>query len=128
MYESPITIAKRQVQTQLEEGVMKAVLDCGIIVDKEELIKALKYDRDQYQKGYEDGMLVSNDEWISVKERLPDVDYYDYVLAWDGYNINFLHYSHRWQQWEDYCSMKKHHWNVTHWMPLPMPPKGDEGK
>lgn len=66
--------------------------------------------------------------WISVEERLPDVDYYDYVLAWDGYNINFLHYSHRWQQWEDYCSMKKHHWNVTHWMPLPIPPKGDEGK
>jgi hypothetical protein len=56
MYESPIEVISRQMRTQQEDHVYKAVLEVGVNVDKDELIKALKYDRDQYDKGYRDGM------------------------------------------------------------------------
>lgn len=58
MYESPIKIISdnfyRSLNTQLEDEIMKAVYKVGITVDRDELIRALKYDRDQYEKGYED--------------------------------------------------------------------------
>lgn len=55
MYESPIEVISNQLRFEYENNIMKAVLGYGINVNKEELIKALKYDRDQYKKGYEDG-------------------------------------------------------------------------
>jgi hypothetical protein len=55
MYESPIEMISRRMRTQQEENVYKTVLEVGVNVDKDELIKALKYDRDQYNRGYNDG-------------------------------------------------------------------------
>ena len=61
MYESPITIVTQKlhkaISEQYDDHIMATVeeaLDCE--VNKEELIKALKYDRDQYNKGFLDGM------------------------------------------------------------------------
>lgn len=59
MYESPINIiesAVTELQKQQEEGVFCLIRNYGITVDKEELLKALAYDRDQYNKGYDDGV------------------------------------------------------------------------
>lgn len=60
MYENPINaiITEMQMQTikRAEEDVYQAVLRHDINVDKEELVKALQYDRQQYEKGYEDGI------------------------------------------------------------------------
>lgn len=53
-YQSPIEIIQTQLQNQIEEEIYKAVVNVGVSVDKEELIKALRYDRNQYQKGYAD--------------------------------------------------------------------------
>ena len=53
-YESPITMIASQVETKIENDVMTAVQHYDIQVDKEELIKALNYDRQQYEKGYRD--------------------------------------------------------------------------
>ena len=39
----------------MDDKCFKAVFEAGFHVDKEELAKALKYDRDQYDKGYADG-------------------------------------------------------------------------
>ena len=59
MYESPIKLLQQQMQTQivkqLEGEALKTIVSYGIDVDKEELLKALKYDRDQYDKGYDEG-------------------------------------------------------------------------
>lgn len=55
-YTSPIKLLHTQIQTSIENDVFKAIEKHGIEVDKEELIKALAYDRDQYQKGYQDGV------------------------------------------------------------------------
>ena len=58
-YLSPIEVVteplNRAFETSIENDIYKAVLNYGISVDKEELIKALRYDRDQYTKGFVDG-------------------------------------------------------------------------
>lgn len=54
-YESPIKIIHQGFETKLEGEVFKAILKYGVSVDKDELIKALQYDRNQYEKGFIDG-------------------------------------------------------------------------
>ena len=59
VYKSPIDLVVNQVQNlileQQENQVFKAIQSVGVKVDKEELKKALKYDRQQYENGYNDG-------------------------------------------------------------------------
>lgn len=55
MYESPITLIATEVQMKMENDTLQAVQRYGIDVDKDELMKALNYDRGQYDKGYRDG-------------------------------------------------------------------------
>ena len=52
MYKSPIEIIYGQMQTQVENGIYETIQKYDINVDKEELIKALQYDRNQYEAGY----------------------------------------------------------------------------
>lgn len=58
-YDSPVEYYTqkiiRDIEEQQESCVMEAILKTGVKVDKDELIKALNYDRKQYQKGYKDG-------------------------------------------------------------------------
>lgn len=66
MYESPLTKIYGDIQSQIikqdEENMMFAVnRTVGYDVDKQELIKALNYDREQYEKGYKDAMSVIKD-------------------------------------------------------------------
>lgn len=56
MYKSPIEVVYGQLQTKFEGDVVKAVQSYNINVDKDELIKALAYDRNQYDAGYRDAM------------------------------------------------------------------------
>lgn len=56
MYEAPIKLMQRQLEIKEENGILQAVKEVGVVVDKEELIKALRYDRGQYDKGYSDGI------------------------------------------------------------------------
>ena len=60
-YESPVHIImqqlKTQMETRLEETVFNATQNIGVYVDKAELLKALKFDRDQYNVGYNDGYI-----------------------------------------------------------------------
>jgi len=53
-YQSPIEVFQTQMQSQIVGEIYKAVMKVGVNVDKDELLKALQYDRDQYQKGYKD--------------------------------------------------------------------------
>ena len=60
MYESPIELITDNVLTQIrknqEDYVYEVVQNMGVNVNKEELLKALAYDRQQYCKGFEDGI------------------------------------------------------------------------
>ena len=53
-YKSPIELIMGQMNLSMEGEICKAIQHVGVNVDKEELLKALQYDRDQYQKGYSD--------------------------------------------------------------------------
>lgn len=66
MYESPIELIYKEtfptLVKQQEDLIMRGCIDIGVHIDKEELIKALQYDREQYQKGYKDGK-PKNGKW-----------------------------------------------------------------
>ena len=55
MYESPVNVVYNQMRTEVDNHIFKAIVNVGVDVNKEELIKALQYDRGQYDKGYKDG-------------------------------------------------------------------------
>ena len=55
MYESPINIITGQIKTNYEDEIFRAVQNVGINVDREELLKALEYDRGQYEEGFREG-------------------------------------------------------------------------
>ena len=60
MYKSPIDVIISDIATEMikkqDEQIYKAVQNVGVNVDKHELLKALNYDRQQYDKGYRDGL------------------------------------------------------------------------
>lgn len=77
-YESPIEKIVGQIQSQMvkndEDNLMVQIQQAvGYKIDKEELLKALQYDRGQYEKGYADAMSVIEDikaeiiKWIEMQ-------------------------------------------------------------
>lgn len=64
-------------------------------------------------------------DWISVKDRLPDEDATYLVYGRNGYGIVFAIYygDGEWLTCEDLTNITRF---VTHWMPLPKPPKQNE--
>ena len=66
MYESPINIIISKMCTKIESDCLQSVQSYGFDVDKEELAKALNYDRKQYEKGHTDGYNKAIDDAIKV--------------------------------------------------------------
>ena len=74
-------------------------------------------------------------KWISVKDRLPDNKEHDWVLAQVVEDNGYMHiprvmeYRQAKDDWfeETYGWLSEHNglFSVTHWMPLPPPPKGE---
>ena len=60
MYESPVNLIFQDIERQIvqtqEQTILNAISKCDVVVDKDELIKAINYDRNQYSKGYKDGV------------------------------------------------------------------------
>ena len=54
-YQSPIEMIATEVHTKYENECVSVCQSYGFNVDKDELAKALAYDRDQYDKGFKDG-------------------------------------------------------------------------
>lgn len=78
MYESPIEFVTSELTKQLEGDVLTLAQSYGVRVDKDELIRALNYDRQQYEKGFADGKAAAAN-WIPCSEKLPEGD--EAVLA-----------------------------------------------
>ena len=72
MYESPINLIVTNIYNQMmeqqENEIYKAVLHYVPDVDKEELIRALRYDREQYSKGYADGRRDAEEKVVRCKD------------------------------------------------------------
>jgi len=136
MYESPITAMISDITTEMQQEqdreIMNAILSVGISVDKDELVKALSYDRQQYGKGYAEGYAAAQADtprWISVEERLPE-KHVEVLICTEDYGKNELGFANIavWDgsEWIETWNRKESIPYVSHWMPLPAPPK--EGK
>ena len=82
-----------------------------------ELIESARYWGSNTSEEIADNLLdsgVTVQEWISVKDRLPDVG--KFVLIYNEINGVLLDY-------HDGATFG--YYDVTHWMPLPNPPKGE---
>lgn len=55
MYKSPIKIATERIKTNYDNAIYSAMQNVGINVDREELLKALAYDRGQFEEGWKEG-------------------------------------------------------------------------
>ena len=124
MYKSPIEIIYGQMQTQIDGDIYRAVQSYDINVDKDELLRALMYDRNQYEKGFFDGKEEATPKWVPATELLPEADKevlcftkrgYCWIARWNTVNDRM------WSDGEMWASERE----VTHWMPLPEPPKED---
>lgn len=75
MWDSPITKVSTDIQTRLaeaEEGKIMMIVEetIGYHVDKEKLIKALNYSKEQYNKGYAEGC---DDVYSKIKQAIDEI-------------------------------------------------------
>lgn len=56
MYEPPVKITCSPMDAKIAGEVLEFLTRVDIDINEEELIKAIKYDRQQYEKGYRDGI------------------------------------------------------------------------
>ena len=97
-------------------------------------------DIDAFEQAYNNGYADGTPKWIPVTERLPEPNKEVLLIAhgWEGrmYYIGRLKYSAAQKSWLTGITSKASDWtiwgwsylrepNVTHWMPLPEPPKGE---
>ena len=81
MYEPLIQLILGKETTAFDDMIFSAVQRAEIVVDKDELLKALQYDRDQYRKGYADGkkdaaaMVHGRWEWFDEDTGTPVTGY-----------------------------------------------------
>ena len=76
MYKSPITIfestidsfAKSIIKQKDDEIFAEIQHSFGVDLDREELIRALQYDRNQYDKGYADGKADAMADLVRCKD------------------------------------------------------------
>ena len=68
---------------------------------------------------------VTVQEWVSVKDRLPEERGMYIVTANDGHaqRVSFVQWQNKNRMWN--LTGARSYWIVTHWQPMPQPPKGE---
>ena len=68
---------------------------------------------------------VTVQEWVSVKDRLPEESGMYIVTANDGHahRVSFVQWQKKNRMWN--LTGARSYWRVTHWQPIPQPPKGE---
>lgn len=129
MYKSPIELLITNIENQIvkkqDEQIYQAVMHYIPNVDKEELLRALQYDRGQYEKGYADGK-ANAQKWIHVTDRLPEM--HTKVLCCGTRGGRFIAELSSWGD-ENHLYWTKRDGKgcseVVYWMPLPETPMGE---
>lgn len=111
MYKSPIELLiedfDKKIVKKQDADIYQAVLSCGVNVDKDELIRALEYDRGQYEKGFHDG--------VASIVRCKDCKHWHEETGWCYHHSHFIgpdgEACHPWESssWkmlneDDFCS------------------------
>lgn len=68
---------------------------------------------------------VTVQEWMSVEDRLPEESGMYIVTANDGHaqRVSFVLWQKKNRMWN--LTGARSYWKVTHWQPMPKPPKGE---
>lgn len=136
-YESPIQTYIGQMRIEVEDGIFKAVREYVADVNEEELIKALSYDREQYEKGYCAGYNAgfNANKWIPITSDEKPRHLRDYFIAYvfDDSDRHFYGEA-KYHAFGGNGLVDRPHFSnegvdgmrVTHWMPIPKLPKEEE--
>lgn len=64
-----------------------------------------------------------HDRWISVEERLPEESGFTIIFCMENglRHVTFARFQKRFKRWD--LTGARSYWRVTHWKPLPEPPK-----
>lgn len=116
----------RKAANDVDRFVVNGCVKVGVKVDRDELVKALQYDRGQYEKGYAEGVLSATPKWIDASKRLPDKEgSYIVFETQNGEVMEALYSPAEWRKdrrwtdaWEG-CTR----FVVSHWMEMPEPPQ-----
>lgn len=74
-WESPIEVITDDIKVKIEGEIVRAVQRIGVMVNRDELLRALQYDRGQYDKGYADGRADAVAEIVTCEKcRYCDTD------------------------------------------------------
>jgi hypothetical protein len=144
MYDSPLYLVRHEINDRdifreagkelgqaIDDMVLRKVVQMDIDIDKDKLVKALKQDMQRYEeawdKGYEVGFSHGKTQnWTSIGDKLPETDLGG-CIVYDGHEVQLANHFidkdgvHIWFTPDCYESEEIRH--VTHWMPLPEPPK-----
>lgn len=133
MYEPPVKLFEQPMQAIMEarENAIFAQIQANfhVEVDKDELVRALQYDRDQYDKGYKDGKADAAfgecGGWVSSYERLPEKSGI-YLVINEGGHYAAYNYSAKNKAFNSFDSHSDHDHDIRcpYWMPMPTPPEG----
>lgn len=108
MYESPITIIesaidsfqKSLIKKKEDAIILEVQRSLGVDVDRGELLRALQYDRFQYDKGYADGKRDAEAALVRCKE----CDFCHYNSSNDTYKCSSMNGMYRTVKPDDFCS------------------------
>ena len=107
---------EKQMFEDMAEAILEDYAGAYCRADKESLARYIRTKCDEYNAGYR-----KQTEWISVDERLPT--YKDgKVLIYTAYGISVAERTTS-NRWRGNCAIPK---LITHWMPLPVAPRGGE--
>lgn len=143
MYQSPIQLFTAQMAQDIaqkqDEMVFQAAISCVPQVDRAELLRALQYDRGQYDKGYADGFAEALPRWIPTEYRLPDRELEEFreKFGWEGDPEllvmikgakvpTTLYYNEEGEFYSIDTDGNDTYYVVTHWMSMPTPPAAEE--
>ena len=80
MYTPPIQLFIQEETAKTEDMIYTQIKKIGIDVDKEELLRALRYERDQYEKSYKEGKAKAIEEitkrMLARAQEYENLDYF----------------------------------------------------
>ena len=103
-YKSPITVIQDKMSVEFDNGILKAITKVDIDVNKDELVKALEYDRNQYQNGYEDAKEIYEKALDKACEVLSEFAVMkEVVINNDGTQDSYLYSQKSNEEWKKWC-------------------------
>lgn len=139
MSKTPEEMAQQYVSTIADTHSVKAACEKAFIAGykaaQEQLADADKVMPDTCEHILDMEKMVDVNGWVSVKDRLPELR--QEVLVWydNGYEVAYLQkFEPPKLQYPQFNNVEMFEWcfgdfedfDVTHWMPLPEPPKEEE--